>query len=67
MGDVAGNELTHTAAAVILGGLVSSILVTQLLVPAMCLALGPTEPAAVEEESGAIEADHLPTPSPSTS
>jgi Cu/Ag efflux pump CusA len=67
MGDVAGNELTHTAAAVMLGGLVSSILVTQLLVPAMCLALGPTEPAAVEADGAVIEADHLPTPSPSTS
>ncbi len=44
MGDVAGNELIHTAAAVILGGLVTSMLLNLLLVPAMCLRLGPSGP-----------------------
>jgi Cu/Ag efflux pump CusA len=44
MGNVAGNELIHTAAAVMLGGLVSSIILNLLLVPAMCLRLGPSGP-----------------------
>jgi Cu/Ag efflux pump CusA len=44
MGDVAGNELIHTAAAVILGGLVTSMILNLLLVPAMCLRLGPSGP-----------------------
>ncbi len=51
MGDVAGNELTHTAAAVMLGGLLTSLAVTQLILPAVHLRLGPTEPiAALETE-----------------
>ena len=44
MGDVAGNELIHTAAAVVLGGLVTSMILNLLLVPAMCLRLGPSGP-----------------------
>ena len=39
-GDVAGNEITHVTAAVVLGGLVTTMLLTQLAFPALCLALG---------------------------
>ncbi len=49
MGDVAGNEIAHSAAAVILGGLLTATLVNLVLLPAMCLGLGPTEPVAAEE------------------
>src|SRR5205807_588650 len=38
MGTSAGNELTHAAAVVILGGLATSFVLTQVLLPAMCLA-----------------------------
>jgi Cu/Ag efflux pump CusA len=66
MGDVAGNEITHTAADVMLGGLVSSLVLTQVLVPVMCLALGPTEPIAVEEPAD-DGLDLAAVPAPSTS
>jgi multidrug efflux pump subunit AcrB len=49
MGGVEGNELTRVAAAVMLGGLASSTLLNMLLLPAICLSLGPTEPVSVEE------------------
>ena len=49
MGDVAGNELTHTAAAVMLGGLVSTTLLNLLILPAVQLTLGPVDPIAVPE------------------
>ena len=65
MGDVAGNEITHTAAAVILGGLVTATLVNQVLVPAMCLALGPTAPVPVEESEDVGDPTTLPAPSAS--
>ena len=52
MGDVAGNEITHTAAAVMLGGLLTATLLNLLLVPAMCLALGPTAPVSGRRISG---------------
>ena len=44
MGDVAGNELLHTAAAVILAGLIAATLVNTLVLPAACLAFGPARP-----------------------
>jgi Cu/Ag efflux pump CusA len=50
IGDVAGLELLHTAAAVILGGLVTAALVSLFVLPAACLRLGPA-PAAPEEEA----------------
>jgi Cu/Ag efflux pump CusA len=52
LGDVAGNEITRTAAAVILGGLVTAVAWSQFLVPGLCLAFapGPREP-----ETGAPE------------
>ena len=46
MGNVAGNEITHAAAAVILGGLATSALLVGLLLPALCLTFGPREPVA---------------------
>src|SRR5262249_9937841 len=35
-GDVAGNEMTHSAAAVVLGGLITSTLFSLLVAPAIC-------------------------------
>jgi Cu/Ag efflux pump CusA len=55
MGDVPGNEITRNAAAVLLGGLLSATFVNQVLVPAMCLKLGPTKPAAAVELEPAAE------------
>lgn len=49
MGDVAGNELTHVAAGVILGGLASCTLLSLLVVPAVCLSFGTAEPITVTE------------------
>lgn len=51
-GDIAGNELGHTFAAVVLGGLISALLVTQVLVPAMCLALRPSVPVVPDADGG---------------
>jgi hypothetical protein len=67
MGDVAGNEITHATAAVILGGLVTATVLNQVLVPAMCLALGPTAPIPVEELEDAVDPTAVPAPSPSAS
>jgi Cu/Ag efflux pump CusA len=41
MGDVAGTELLHTAAAVILAGLIAATLLNTLVLPAACLRFGP--------------------------
>jgi multidrug efflux pump subunit AcrB len=49
-GNVAGNEITHTAAVVILGGLVSATLWTHLLLPAVCFVLAPPTPPPAEGE-----------------
>jgi hypothetical protein len=49
MGDVPGAEMAHTAAVVILGGLVSAAALTQLLLPALCLAFGPTAAISMPE------------------
>ena len=62
MGDVAGNELTHTAAAVMLGGLLTATLLNQVLVPAMCLVLGPTQPVAEAEPEEAVDPTAMPAP-----
>jgi Cu/Ag efflux pump CusA len=51
MGDVAGNELTGVAAAVMLGGLASAALANLLALPSLCLAFGPAQPAMLEDES----------------
>jgi Cu/Ag efflux pump CusA len=47
-GDVAGNEMTHAAAAVILGGLLTATVWSQLLLPALCFQLDPPAPRADE-------------------
>ncbi len=67
-GDVAGNEITRVAAAVVLGGLVTTLLLTQLVLPALCLAFGfgrptpPEEPGAGEEsELLALTRDETPS------
>jgi Cu/Ag efflux pump CusA len=41
LGDVAGNELTRVSAAVMMGGLVSATLLNLLILPVICVALGP--------------------------
>ena len=66
MGDVAGNEIAHVTAAVMLGGLLTATLLNQLLVPVMCLRLGPTS-AILAEESQEDQLDPAPTPAPSPS
>ncbi len=69
MGDVAGNEITHVAAAVILGGLVSVTLLNQLMLPALCLALGPSAAAEAAEAAEPMHADAagVGAPTPTTS
>jgi Cu/Ag efflux pump CusA len=47
-GDVAGNELTHSAAAVVLGGLVTSTVLSLFIAPAIYLHCGGSEPVRVE-------------------
>jgi len=49
VGDVSGNEITHIAAAVMLGGLITATVVNAVLVPAMCRAFGPTGPVVPDE------------------
>jgi Cu/Ag efflux pump CusA len=61
LGDVPGNEITHTAAAVILGGLVTTTLWNLLLLPALCLALAPEPP---ELEMDLLDLDPLGLPAP---
>jgi Cu/Ag efflux pump CusA len=39
-GDIAGNEITHAAAAVVLGGLVSTLVLNLLIVPSLYLHFG---------------------------
>jgi len=53
LGNVAGNEMTHTAAAVILGGLVTATVLSLFVLPAACLALGSTTPIPIEEPEDA--------------
>jgi multidrug efflux pump subunit AcrB len=62
LGDVAGNELTHTAAAVILGGLVSTTLWSLLSLPALCLALAPRRSAPTDESLDGIDPVGLTAP-----
>jgi Cu/Ag efflux pump CusA len=50
MGDVPGMEMLHTAAAVILAGLVTTTLVSLFLLPVGCRLLRPREHAAQESE-----------------
>ena len=61
MGDVAGNELLHTAAAVILAGLVAATLLNTLVLPAACLRLGPAR-APEPEARDLAEPPSVPRP-----
>jgi Cu/Ag efflux pump CusA len=47
MGDVAGNELARTAAAVVLGGVLSTLVLNLLLLPALYLAIRPPSAPAL--------------------
>jgi Cu/Ag efflux pump CusA len=49
IGDVAGAELLHTAATVILGGLITTTLVSLFVLPVACLRFGPAAAAARAE------------------
>jgi Cu/Ag efflux pump CusA len=48
LGNVPGNELTHVSAAVMMGGLVSTTLLNLLVLPVICVALGPPGQLAPE-------------------
>jgi Cu/Ag efflux pump CusA len=50
LGDVAGNELTHSTAAVVLGGLVTATVLDLFVLPSLYLHLTPGTRAAREEE-----------------
>jgi Cu/Ag efflux pump CusA len=63
-GDAPGNEMTHTAAAVMLGGLLSATALTQLMLPALCLVFGPTTPIEPEEPDEELEIPDFPTSEP---
>jgi Cu/Ag efflux pump CusA len=56
LGDVAGNELTHTAASVILGGLFTTALLNQVFLPALCLAFGPSDPIDADAPYDGLDA-----------
>jgi Cu/Ag efflux pump CusA len=66
MGDVAGNELLHTAAAVILAGLIAGTLVNTLVLPAACLRFGlarvPEQERAPEQDLESTEPPSVPQP-----
>jgi Cu/Ag efflux pump CusA len=62
LGDVAGNEITHTAAAVILGGLLTTTLWTLLLLPALCLWVAPRAPEPTEEPLDGLDPIGLTAP-----
>jgi Cu/Ag efflux pump CusA len=60
IGDVAGTELLHTAAAVILAGLIAATLLNTLLLPAACLRFGPAR--APEQDQGLTGPLSVPQP-----
>ena len=61
IGDAPGNEMTHTAAAVTLGGLITATALTQLVLPALCLLLGPKQPIAPDEPDDELDLPELAT------
>ena len=64
MGDIAGNEITHVTAWVALGGLVTAALLTDVLLPALYLALGPRKRIEIEApEEDALERQPVPAAS----
>jgi Cu/Ag efflux pump CusA len=52
LGDIAGNEITHSTAAVVLGGLVTSTVLSLFVLPALYLHLGRRSAAASAERVG---------------
>jgi Cu/Ag efflux pump CusA len=64
MGDVAGNEITHSTAAVVLGGLVSSTVLSLFVLPALYLHVARRAPATqterVASEPAGADLDLLP-------
>ena len=60
MGDVAGIELLHTAAAVMLAGLIAATLLNTLVLPAACLRFGPAR--APEQDGDLAEPPSVPRP-----
>jgi Cu/Ag efflux pump CusA len=54
-GDLPGNELTRPTAAVMLGGIVTSALLSGLLLPTVCAALGPKAPIPPEEPADILD------------
>jgi Cu/Ag efflux pump CusA len=67
IGDVAGNELTHAAAAVMLGGLLTATVLNQILIPAMCFVLGPRTPIEEPERVQDVDPTAIPAPPVSAS
>jgi Cu/Ag efflux pump CusA len=65
LGDIPGNELLHTAAAVTLGGLLSTALWALVLVPALCSYLAPLAPELAEEPLDGLDPVSLAASSPS--
>jgi hypothetical protein len=61
LGDVPGNEIGHTAAAVTLGGLVTATLWSLLVLPALCFVLVPVAP---KRELEPLDIDPLSLPAP---
>jgi hypothetical protein len=60
MGDVPGMELLHTAATVILGGLVTITLVSLFVLPVACRLVGPHLALDSPTALSAAEAPHAP-------
>jgi Cu/Ag efflux pump CusA len=52
IGDAAGNELLHTAAAVILAGLIVAVLLNTLVLPVACLRFGPVGVPEPDQDAG---------------
>jgi Cu/Ag efflux pump CusA len=59
-GDIAGNEITHATAAVVLGGLVSALVLNLFLVPALYLHFGIAEPARLRRRTPTAPAPPVP-------
>jgi Cu/Ag efflux pump CusA len=62
MGDAAGTELLHTAAAVILAGLIAATLLNAIVLPAACLRFGRVRDSAAEPDQDLAEAHTVPFP-----
>lgn len=65
-GDIAGNEITHSTAAVVLGGLVTATLLTLFVVPAAYLHYGVGAPSSVRVRGRRRAASTDPQADPTT-